>query len=133
MATSLEREIGRQPSQLEEDYLKAIHHLGGDKREVSSMKIANFLKVRAPCVTGMLRRFKKEGWICYKPRYPVRLTPSGIDAARRVIRRNRLMSAFLSRILGLSEEDGDAEAEFLEHAVSPRVERALADYLNGIS
>lgn len=118
-----------EPSRAEEDYLKAIHRLGGAEHDVSPMKIANLLRVRAPSVTGMLRRFKEEGWICYEPGNPVQLTSTGIAAARRVIRRNRLVSLFLSRVLGLSESEVDAEAESLEHAVSPRLERALAIFL----
>lgn len=132
MRTAPSREIASvaDPSRAEQDYLKAIHRLGGAEHEVSPMKIANLLQVRAPSVTGMLRRFKERGWINYKPGSPVQLTPTGVIAARSVIRRNQLTSLFLARVLGLSESDVDAEAETLEHAVSPRLERALADYLN---
>lgn len=119
-----------QPTGAEQDYLKAIHHLGGAEQKVPPMKIADLLKVRAPSVTGMLKRFKKEGWISYEPGSGARLTRRGTAEARRVIRRHRLLELFLARVLGLDWSEVDAEAEALEHAVSPRVEQALAAYLD---
>ena len=49
--------------------------------------------------------------------------------ARRVIRRHRLVELFLTRVLGLDWSEVDAEAEALEHAISPRLEQALAAHL----
>src|SRR5262249_33643501 len=45
-----------QPSQAMQDYLKAIHSLGGAEAMVSPVVIAARLGVRAPSVTGMLKR-----------------------------------------------------------------------------
>ena len=39
-----------------QDYLKAIHALGGAEGKVLPVKIAERLQVRAPSVTGMLKR-----------------------------------------------------------------------------
>src|SRR5439155_9827568 len=58
-----------------------------------------------------------------------RLTPVGLAEARRVIRRHRLMELFLTRVLGLDWSEVDAEAEALEHAISPRLEQAIASHL----
>jgi DtxR family transcriptional regulator, Mn-dependent transcriptional regulator len=77
----------------------------------------------------MLKRLAEAGWISYEPGCGARLTGSGIAEARRVIRRHRLVELFLTRALGLDWSEVDAEAEALEHAISPRLEQALADYL----
>jgi DtxR family Mn-dependent transcriptional regulator len=69
------------------------------------------------------------GWILYEPRNGACLTERGIAEARRVIRRHRLVELFLTRVLGLDWSEVDAEAEALEHAISPRLEQALASYL----
>ena len=50
--------------------------------------------------------------------------PPGVAEARRVIRRHRLVELFLTRVLGLDWSEVDAEAEALEHAISPRLEQA---------
>jgi DtxR family Mn-dependent transcriptional regulator len=118
-----------QPTQAVQDYLKAIHSLGGAAEVVTPVAIAARLKVRAPSVTGMLKRLAEAGWISYEPRAGARLTEQGIGEARRVIRRHRLVELFLTRVLGLDWSEVDAEAEALEHAISPRLEQALAAYL----
>jgi DtxR family Mn-dependent transcriptional regulator len=117
------------PTRAVQDYLKAIHRLGGDERKVWPADIADRLGVRAPSVTGMLKRLAESGWISYEPGQGAQLTPQGIAEARRVIRRHRLVELFLTRVLGLDWSEVDAEAEALEHAISPRLEQALAAHL----
>jgi DtxR family Mn-dependent transcriptional regulator len=112
-----------------QDYLKALHRLGGADRRVSPVEIAARLKVRAPSVTGMLKRLAESGWIEYEAGGGARLTAKGLQEARRVIRRHRLVELFLHQVLKLDWSEVDAEAEALEHAISPRLEKALFDYL----
>jgi DtxR family Mn-dependent transcriptional regulator len=112
-----------------QDYLKAIHRLGGAEQRVTPVDIAARLGVRAPSVTGMLKRLAEGGWISYEPGQGARLTERGLIEARRVIRRHRLVELFLTRVLGLDWSEVDAEAEALEHAISPRLEQALAAHL----
>src|SRR5437868_4856667 len=112
-----------------QDYLKAIHGLGGAEQMVSPVDIADRLEVRAPSVTGMLKRLAEAGLIRYEPGHGARLTDQGVAQARRVIRRHRLLELFLTRVLGLDWSEVDAEADALEHAISPRLEQALAAHL----
>src|SRR5437763_162048 len=112
-----------------QDYLKAIHLLGGAEQTVSPAEIAARLAVRAPSVTGMLKRLAEAGWIDYAAGSGARLTTRGRDEARRGIRRHRLVELFLHRVLGLDWSEVDVEAEALEHAISPRLEEALARHL----
>jgi len=112
-----------------QDYLKAIHALGGAEKTVSPLDIAERLHVRAPSVTGMLKRLAEAGWIHYEARRGAQLSDQGIAAARRVIRRHRLVELFLTQVLGLDWSEVDAEADALEHAISPRLEAAIAKHL----
>jgi DtxR family Mn-dependent transcriptional regulator len=118
-----------QPSRAVQDYLKAIHNLGGVEKVVSPFDLATRLQVSPASVTGMLKRLAEAGWVDYESRRGARLTPLGITEARRVIRRHRLMELFLTRVLGLDWSEVDAEAEALEHAISPRLEQAIAAHL----
>src|SRR6202171_4794510 len=118
-----------QPTTAEQDYLKAIHRLGGADQQASPADIASRLGVRAPSVTGMLKRLAEAGWITYESGRGARLTERGVSEARRVIRRHRLVELFLTKVLGLDWSEVDAEAEALEHAISPRLEQALAAHL----
>jgi DtxR family Mn-dependent transcriptional regulator len=117
------------PTSAVQDYLKAIHRLGGADHVVSPVDIAAQLGVRAPSVTGMLKRLAEAKWITYESGHGARLTERGIAEARRVIRRHRLVELFLTRVLGLDWSEVDAEAEALEHAISPRLEQAIAAHL----
>jgi DtxR family Mn-dependent transcriptional regulator len=121
--------MAEQPTRAVQDYLKAIHSLGGARDMVSPMELAARLEVRAASVTGMLKRLAEADWVEYEPGRGARLTPQGTAEARRVIRRHRLMELFLTRVLGLDWSEVDAEAEALEHAISPRLEQAIASYL----
>jgi DtxR family Mn-dependent transcriptional regulator len=112
-----------------QDYLKAIHSLGGAEQQVSPIDIASRLEVKAPSVTGMLKRLEAAGLIRYGVGQGAQLTDAGIAQARRVIRRHRLVELFLTRVLGLDWSEVDAEADALEHAISPRLEAALAAHL----
>lgn len=116
-------------SQAVQDYLKAIHALGGAERTVSPADLAARLGVKAPSVTGMLKRLAEAGWIEYESGRGALLTAAGVAEARRVIRRHRLVELFLTRVLGLDWSEVDAEAEALEHAISPRLEQAIAAHL----
>jgi DtxR family Mn-dependent transcriptional regulator len=118
-----------EPTRAVQDYLKAIHMLGGADETVSPAEIAGRLAVRAPSVTGMLKRLAEAGYIDYAPHEGARLTERGRDEARRVIRRHRLVELFLHRVLGLDWSEVDSEAEALEHAISPRLEQAIARHL----
>ncbi len=121
--------MAEQPSQAVQDYLKAIHRLGGSDHLVKPHQIATALGVKAPSVTGMLKRLSDAGWIDNTPKEGARLTPEGLAEALRVVRRHRLVELFLTRVLGLDWSEVDAEAEALEHAISPRLEQAIADHL----
>jgi DtxR family Mn-dependent transcriptional regulator len=118
-----------QPTHAEQDYLKAIHSLGGVNEQVTPADIAGRLGVRPPSVTGMLKRLAEAGWVHYASGCGARLTAAGVAEARRVIRRHRLVEVLLTRVLGLDWSEVDAEAEALEHAISPRLEQALAAFL----
>jgi len=121
--------MASQPSTAVQDYLKAIHRLGGADKVVSPAEIAALLNVRAPSVTGMLKRLSEAGWIDYESGTGAKLSKTGLAEARRVIRRHRLVETFLTKVLGLDWSEVDAEAESLEHAISPRLEAAIAAHL----
>ena len=117
------------PTQAVQDYLKAIHRLGGTSSIVFPADIAATLSVKAPSVTGMLKRLGEAGWIDYTSGSGAKLTEAGVREALRVIRRHRLIELFLTKVLGLDWSEVDIEAEALEHAISPRLEAAIAAHL----
>ena len=112
-----------------QDYLKAIHSLGGAEQIVTPIDIASRLQVKAPSVTGMLKRLESAGLITYGVGQgrssPRRASPSAVASFAGIGWSN----CFLTRVLGLDWSEVDAEADALEHAISPRLEEAIAAHL----
>ncbi len=112
-----------------QDYLKAIHRLEESHGKAFPADIADLLRVKAPSVTGMMKRLAEAGWVNYEPGSGATLTEAGRQQALRVIRRHRLIELFLTQVLKLDWSEVDAEAEALEHAISLRLEQAIASHL----
>jgi len=112
-----------------QDYLKAIHGLGGADQVVSPVEIAARLEVRSPSVTGMLNEWRRRALIGYEPGHGARLTEQGISEARRVIRRHRLLELFLARVWAWIGAKSMLKPTPWNTPISPRLEQALAAYL----
>ena len=109
-----------------EDYLKAIYRLSPEGRPASTSDIAHLLELSAPSVTGMVKRLSELGLLEHIPYKGVQLTPAGRRAALRMVRRHRLIEAYLVRFLGYGWDTVHAEAERLEHAVSDTLAERMA-------
>ena len=109
-----------------EDYLKAIYQLSPEGRPASTSEIAHLLALSAPSVTGMVKRLSEHGLLEHIPYRGVQLTEEGRRAALRMVRRHRLIEAYLVDFLGYSWDTVHAEAERLEHAVSDTMIERMA-------
>ena len=114
-----------------QDYLKAIHGItdAGGGEPAKTKAIASRLGVSQPSVSAMLDRMSADGLVDYVHYGGASLTRKGRRAALRVVRRHRLLELYLERSLGLGWDEVHAEAEMLEHALSPRVEAAIDEAL----
>ena len=114
-----------------QDYLKAIYHLCREQERASTSQIAARLGVTPASVTGMLKRLARQQppLVDYRPHRGVRLTEEGRRAALETIRRHRLLEVFLHRFLGYPWDEVHAEAERLEHVLSPTLEARIAALL----
>jgi DtxR family Mn-dependent transcriptional regulator len=109
-----------------EDYLKAIYRLSPEGRPASTSDIAHLLELSAPSVSGMVKRLSELGFLEHIPYKGVQLTDAGRRAALRMVRRHRLIEAYLVQFLGYSWDTVHAEAERLEHAVSDTLVERMA-------
>jgi DtxR family transcriptional regulator, Mn-dependent transcriptional regulator len=116
-----------------EDYLKAIYQLSPEGRPASTSDIAHLLALSAPSVTGMVKRLSEHGLLEHVPYRGVQLTEEGRRAALRMVRRHRLIEAYLVEYLGYTWDTVHAEAERLEHAVSDTMIERMADALGNPS
>lgn len=112
-----------------EDYLKAIYRLSPEGRPASTSEIANLLELSAPSVSGMVKRLSELGLLEHVPYKGVQLTDDGRRAALRMVRRHRLIEAYLVAFLGYTWDTVHDEAERLEHAVSDALVERMAAVL----
>ncbi len=112
------------PSQAEQDYLKAIYHLGQqtDGEPVHTMALATWLDVSPPSATNMVKKMAERGFVAHCHYRGVTLTPIGERIALEVLRHHRLLEMYLHAQLGVPWERVHAEADRLEHALSEDLE-----------
>lgn len=112
-----------------EDYLKAIYRLSSEGGPASTTAIAEHLALAPASVSGMIKRLSEQGWLEHVPYRGVELTAEGRRVALRMVRRHRLIEAFLVEFLGYTWDTVHDEAERLEHAVSDTLVERMAHAL----
>jgi DtxR family Mn-dependent transcriptional regulator len=113
-----------------EDYLKAIYALQRDHGVAQTSAIGERLGgVKPGSVTGMLYRLVEQGLVEHRPYYGVHLTDAGERAVLALLRTHRLIETYLVAALGYGWDEVHAEAEQLEHHISPRLVERMAAQL----
>ena len=117
------------PSTAVQDYAKAIYTLGEDRGAVSTSAISDRLGVSAASASAMVKRLETLGLAERRPYRGVTLTAAGERVALEVIRHHRLLELYLAEALGMPWDRVHAEAEVLEHAISPELSERIAQAL----
>lgn len=112
-----------------EDYLKAIFRLATPGKPAGTNELAQALELAPASVSGMLRRLAEQGLVDHEPYRGVTLSPEGRRVALRMVRRHRIIEAYLVAQLGYTWDTVHEEAERLEHAVSDALIERMARVL----
>jgi DtxR family Mn-dependent transcriptional regulator len=111
----------------EEDYIKAIYHLGkGEKTLVSTNAIAEQMSTKPSSVTDMVKKLSEKGLVNYRRYKGVSLSEIGNKTALSIVRKHRLWEVFLVEKLDFAWDEVHEVAEQLEHIKSD----ALIDKLD---
>jgi len=114
----------------EEDYIKAIYHLGkGKKTAVSTNSIAEKMVTKPSSVSDMVRKLSDKGLVHYKKYKGVSLTEVGTKTALSLVRKHRLWEVFLVDKLEFSWDEVHEVAEQLEHIKSEKLIDKLDQHL----
>lgn len=114
----------------EENYLKAIYHLGKQGTEaVSTNAVAEKIESKASSVTDMVKKLADKNLAHYVKYQGVSLTNEGRLTAASVIRKHRLWEVFLVEKLNFSWDEVHDVAEQLEHVKSLKLVNELDAYL----
>ena len=90
----------------EEDYIKAIYHLGMvSNKTVSTNAVADQMETKPSSVTDMVKKLSDKGLVNYKRYKGVSLTELGKKTALSIVRKHRLWEVFLVEKLNFSWDE----------------------------
>ena len=102
-----------------EDYLEAIVMLGGTTNvPVRSVDIATKLGVSKASVNKAVSALKEKGLVDQPFYGDITLTSDGYAYGTSVLDRHHLLFTFLTKAVGIPEEQAEHEACLMEHAIS---------------
>src|SRR4030066_2515605 len=113
-----------------ENYLSVIYKSSDSNGEIKAHQIAEQLNISGAAVTDMLRKLSNEGYVDYKRYKGTKLTKSGEDYARNMVRRHRIWELFLHQIVGLPWDKVHNEAHNLEHSGSDELINKMEEMRN---
>ena len=113
-----------------EDYLSVIYKTADSNGVIKANQIAEKLNISGAAVTDMLRKLSKEGFVDYKRYKGIKLTKSGEEYARSMVRRHRIWEVFLHQIVGLKWDEVHDEAHKLEHSTSDKLLNKMEEMLD---
>jgi len=124
-------EIHTLPARLA-DCLKLCYLLRERGEPMTAQAVRELLEASEPTgrlsgsvVTHAFEQLQARGYVAYTPYYGVELTMTGEAASAELVRHYRLLKLFLARVLKVSLDQVNAEAERLEHVLSEVVEERM--------
>jgi DtxR family Mn-dependent transcriptional regulator len=109
----------------EEEYLQTIFWLQEAGLPMTAANVARAMQLSAPTVHEMVGRLERDGYVRRDADKRLEFTDDGLEHARGIVRRHRLIERFLTDILGIPWDEVHEEAERLEHAMSPVLEERM--------
>jgi DtxR family Mn-dependent transcriptional regulator len=112
-------------TEAEEEYLQSIFWLQEAGLPMTAANLARAMQLSAPTVHEMVGRLERDGYVRRDASKKLEFTENGLEHARGIVRRHRLIERFLTDILGIPWDEVHEEAERLEHAMSPVLEERM--------
>ncbi len=115
----------------EEEYLQSLFWLQEAGLPMTGANIARAMQLSAPTVHEMVGRLERDGYITRDKEKTIAFTATGAERAEGIVRRHRMIERFLTDVLGVPWDEVHEEAERLEHAMSPVLEKRMHAAIGG--
>jgi Mn-dependent DtxR family transcriptional regulator len=112
-----------------ENYLETILMLKETKSLVRSVDIANELNFSKPSVSRAMGILKEDGYITVGRKGAIELTDIGRKKAEGIYERHKLLTAFLQKTAGVTEEAAEEDACRMEHIISNEVFQGIKRFM----
>jgi DtxR family Mn-dependent transcriptional regulator len=113
------------------EYLEAIYELEEEGRHVLQARIGERLGLAPATVSEGIKRLISEGYVGTGESREITLTEPGRAIAETLVRRHRLAERMIVDILGMPWHLCHEQAEDWEKVMTPEVEQAILDKLEG--
>jgi len=111
-----------------EDYLEIISELIELKGYAIPLDISNYMNVRPPSVTKMLRRLDDVGYIEYTKYHGLKLCPEGKNIADEIRQKHSDLLEFFE-IIGVNNSIANNDVEGMEHHLNPKTMKQLRKFI----
>jgi len=112
-----------------EDYLESILKIQEEKGVVHSIDIAEEKGFSKASVSIAMKKLRENGYISMEKDGSLKLLPPGLEIAKRVYERHKILSQFFIEI-GVNPDTADKDACKVEHDLSVETFTKLKEYLN---
>ena len=112
-----------------EDYLEAIFWVSQSKGAARAKDIAGRLCVKASSVTGALQVLGEKQYVNYAPYDVITLTSEGLEVAKKVVRRHKILKDFFMNVLGIDTKIAEESACKLEHGIPRPIVERLVEFM----
>ena len=112
-----------------EDYVEIIYRLSAERGFARVKEIAAAAGVSSASVTQMLPRLVEYGLVSHEQYGYIQLTDEGRRIAERISRRHKIITRFLSEMLGINATQAEADACKFEHSISEPTLSRLVDFI----
>ncbi len=116
-----------------ENYLRAILEISLESKVVRIKDIAKRMKVKMPSVVAAIQALDRKGYLVHEKYGYLELTEEGLEAARAVYNRHRLIFKFLYDFLKVDSQTAMNEACKLEHNLSDKTLRKLTGLMDYVA
>ncbi|MDP4152095.1 MAG: metal-dependent transcriptional regulator [Bacillota bacterium] len=113
-----------------ENYLEVIYNLSDNTdKTVRSVDIARKLNISRASVNKAIGVLKAQGLVDHEHYGDIRLTENGLESAKKVLSRHKLLKSFLINVLHVAEGTAENDACLMEHVLSEETISKWENYM----
>jgi DtxR family Mn-dependent transcriptional regulator len=117
------------PPRASREYLAALYEMAEENIPLVQARLAKWMGVSRPSVSEAIKRLMRDRLVVADGR-ELEFTKQGMELAKTLVRRHRLVEHFLIEILGLPWHRAHEEAAGWERVVSDEVEQRIREMVN---
>ena len=111
-----------------EDYLELIHNAILNNQQIKAIDISNKLNISRSSVSEALIRLADLDLIIYEGRKGIKITQKGINEAKKITKKHKILSNFFIKILNIEENLANKNACKIEHVIDDELIEKIALY-----